>query len=503
MRRAEAASNRVTIGTGSILEFRDVAGGDVNGILAGGRVLFTSSTLTLRGANTVRDFEAAAGADLTIDGAGSLGGAGADVTVSGGARLRLTKPQVLARNMLVDGGAIVVATYYNMTALKLAGALDFANGGEIRLGGLLPTGIYTAATADAGIAAMPSYNPNQDGMFMVVDIVDGKRLQLTAYNMALEPGKDVNVGYDSMAASMRSVYAHVTEDFLDPLVDRKAGAGAGSLWFRAIGSFAEYGDDAGHLGWRDTTWVGVLGCDYISQKNFMLGAYFGCADTSLSTSNNATADISLPHWGIYSALRAGDLYFAANVSGGAGGADTVRREEQGNIVTGGYDLDTRGAGIEAGIMLHPFADGGLRPSVGLRFTRLNFHNYRESGLGAVRLDNFKTRALEAVFSCDLTRQITLPWGRPGLVNVRVGWRENLRSDQTESYATMVDYPDARFRIRGDSYDGSGITCGLGLRAALTNRTALGLAYDFEYIPMKGRDNDTVRNTINAAVRVTW
>ncbi|MDR2674475.1 MAG: autotransporter domain-containing protein, partial [Opitutaceae bacterium] len=503
MRRSEAASNRVTINTGSVLEFRSVSGGDVNGILAGDRVLFTSSTLTLRGANAVRDFEVAGGSDLMIDASGALGGAGADVTIRDRGLIRLTKPEVPARNMRVDDGVVVFATYYNMTALKLGGTLDFVNGGEIRLGGLLPTGVYTAAVAAGGIPNMPAYDASQNGMFMVVDIVDGNKLQLTAYNMALEPGKDINVGFDSMFASMRSVYSHVSEEFLAPLVDRGGKTAAKSLWFRAIGSFAEYGDDIDHLGWRDTTWVGVLGCDWISQKDFMLGAYFGRTDTSLETSNNATTGMSLPHGGLYAAWRKGDFYLAADVTAGTGSADTVRREEQGNVVTGGYDLDSCGASLELGCMLHPFPNGGLRPGVGLHFMRLNFHNYRETGLGSVRLDDIKTHALEAVFACDLTREIKLPWGRPGMIDVRMGWRENLRTSQSGSWATMVDYPDARFRIRGDKYDGSGITCGLGLRAALSNRMLFAIAYDFDYIPTNGRDNDTVRNTLNSVLRVSW
>ncbi len=506
MRRSESASNRVTVGTGSVLEFQSVPGGDVNGILAGDRVLFTSSTLTLRGANAVRDFEVAHGSDLMIDSAGALGGSGADVTIRDGGLIRLTKPEVLARNIRVDGGAIVFATYYNMTALKLAGSLDFSNGGEIHLGGLLPTGIYTAATAAAGIPAMPAYDPHQNGMFMVVDIVDGDKLRLTAYNMALEPGKDVNVGFDSLLASMRSVYAHVSEEFLAPLTGRDGknrGAADRGVWFRVVGSFAEYGDDIDHLGYQDTTVAGILGCDWISRKDLMLGAYFGLSDTSLETSNNATTDISLPHAGLYAGVRRGGFHLTADVTAGLGSADTVRREDQGNVVTGGYDVDSFGASIEVGYTLRPFSNGGLRPAIGLHYMHLDFHDYRETGLGSVRLDSFKTHSMEAVFACNLNREIKLPWGQPGMVDVRLGWRENLHIGRSDIWATMVDYPDARLRIRGDRYDGSGITCGLGLRMALSRRLFFAFMYDFDYIPMGIHDNDTIRNTLNSVLRVSW
>ncbi len=503
MRRAASASDLVTIKVGSVLEFRGVEGGDVNGILKGDRVLFTSSTLTLRGANVLRDFEVGSGSHLSIEGVNALGGSGSDVVVRQGGVLRIIKPEVTARNMIIDGGALVLANYYEMTALKLAGSMEFINNGEIRLGALLPTGIYTAAIAEGGIPNMPYYNPNQEGMFMVVDIIDGKKLQLTAYNMALEPGKDIVVGFDSMLASMRAIYSHISEEFLTPVVDRKPGITSGAPWARFMGSFAEYGDDINHLGYTDRTYAAMVGYDWITKNNYMLGVYGGFNNTNLETTNNATTDIETIYFGAYGAKRMGDFYASLDLLGGSGSADTVRREDQGNIVTGGYDIDSFGASFEIGYMLHPFATGGLRPNIGLHYMNLNLRKYSETGVGAVRLDGMRAYALEAVFAVDINREIKMPWGQPGMVDVRIGWRENLNTDQSEIWATMVDYPAARMPIRGDKYDGSGITCGVGLRMALSHRVFFGFAYDFDYIPMGIHDNDTVRHTLNGIVRMSW
>lgn len=503
MRRAESASSLVTIKPGSLLEFRDVQGGDVNGAIKGDRVLFTSSTLTLRGSNELRDFEVGGGSYLTVEGVNTLGGSGADVIVRQGSAIRVIKPEVAARNMIIDGGAIVLANYYEMTSLRIAGSLEFINNGEVRLGALLPTGIYTAAIAEGGIPNMPHYNPNQEGMFMVVDIIDGKKLQLTAYNMAVEPGKDIVVGFDSMLSSMRAIYTHISEEFLTPVVDRKPGIGSGSLWTRFIGSFAEYGDDIDHLGYTDRTYAALVGFDWITKNNYMVGFYGGFNSTNLETTNDATTDIDTAYFGVYGAKRMGDFYASIDLLGGFGSADTVRREDQGNVVTGGYDIDSFGASFEIGYMLHPFSSGGLRPNIGLHYMNLNLRKYNETGVGAVRLDGMRAYALEAVFAVDLNREIKTPWGHPGMVDVRLGWRENLNTDQSEVWATMVDYPAARMRIRGDKYDGSGITCGIGLRMAFSSRVMFGFAYDFDYIPMGIHDNDTIRHTLNGIVRMSW
>lgn len=503
MRSAASASNRVTIKTGSLLEFRDVRGGDVNGILSGDRVLFTSSTLTLRGANVLRDLEIAAGSTITVEGLNALGGSGSDVIIRGGSALRVIKPEVAARNMIIDGGAIVLANYYEMTALNLAGSLEFINNGEVRLGAVLPTGIYTAAIADGGIPNMPHYNPNQDGMFMVVDIIDGKKLQLTAYNMALEPGKDIVVGFDSILASMRTVYTHIGEEFLTPVINRAPGFASGAHWARFIGSFAAYGDDTDHLGYTDNTCAILAGYDWITKSNYMLGVYGGFNNTNLETTNRATSDIHIVNFGLYAAKRIGDLYASADLLAGFGNSKTVRREDHGNIVEGGYDINTFGAGLTIGYMIESFTNGTLRPNIGLRYMNLNLRDYNETGLGAVRLDGMRAYSLEATFMCDFTRNLKTPWGHPGKLDVRLGWRQNLQTDQSEIWATMVDYPAARMRIRGDKYDGSGITCGLGLRMMLTRKTSAGIAYDFDYIPMGIHDNDTIRHTFNALVRFNW
>ncbi|MDR0902941.1 MAG: hypothetical protein LBM92_09270, partial [Opitutaceae bacterium] len=64
-------------------------------------------------------------------------------------------------------------------------------------------------------------------------------------------------------------------------------------------------------------------------------------------------------------------------------------------------------------------------------------------------------------------------------------------------------PEARLQIRGDEYDSSGVTAGVGLRMALSRRTLFALAYDFDYIPAGAHDNDTIRHTFNSLIRLSW
>jgi autotransporter-associated beta strand protein len=506
-RRAEAVSGAVLVEGDSVLEFRDVAAGQVQSDITGNQVLFTSSTLSMLGTNQLRDFIVGTRADITAAATGALGGANANIIVRDGGALRITGTNISANNMIIDGGAIVFGADYKMNPLTLSGTMTFTNDGEVRLGTILPTGIYTAAVAAGGIPAAPAYDPHQGGMFMVLDIVDSNTLQITAYNMALEPGKDITVGFDAMLASMRSVYTHISEEFLIPLLDRKPDAPAHGLWFRAVGSFAKYGDDHEHLGYTDRTYAGIIGYDWISYKNFLLGGYAGYSSTRLETNNHAITDIDLPSAGMYGVVKNGNLYMTANLSAGFGRADTKRVEDvRGNIVAGSYDLDSAGGGVELGYMLHPFAQGGLRPSIGLQYMNLHFHDYKERGdQYALRVDNFQAHVWQARFGCEVSKEIRLPWGMPGMIDVNVGWRENLRSKVSDVRGTLAGYPETenKFQIRGDRYDPSGVTGGLGLRMMFSRKCGLSLAYDFDYIPAGTYDNDTVRHTFNSVIRLSW
>ncbi|MDR0352851.1 MAG: autotransporter domain-containing protein [Opitutaceae bacterium] len=504
-KRAESIADAADIRDGSVLEFQDVGSGQVRGSLRGGRVLFTSSTLSLNGANTLRAFTVGADSRITAAAVDALGGAAAAVRVAEGGWLKIVYPGTPAGGMDVDGGALVFAPVSGtgMSSVALSGALNFTNGGEIRLDGIMPTGIYTAAVAYGGIPRPPAYDPHQGGMFMVADIVNGDTLRVTAYNKALEPGKDIVVGFDALLAATRAVYSHVSEEFIAPFSDKAAGPDGRALWFRAIGSFAEYGDDAGHLGHTAASYGGIVGYDWISSRDLMAGVYAGYTAARLETTNNATTDMGLPHLGFYGALRRGKLYAAADVNLGSGSADTVRREDHGNTVTGSYNLDHAGAKLEVGCTVPLFARGSLRPSLGLHYMSLDFRHYAETGQGAVRLDNLGARTVQAVFGCDAAKEITTAWGLPGMVDLSAGWRQRIHAKITDAWATLVAYPDARLQIRGDDYDSSGVTAGVGLRLALSRRMLFALAYDFDYIPAGNHDNDTIRHTFNSLIRLSW
>ncbi len=502
-RRAESISGAVTIDTGSVLEFDHVPGGQINSVVSGDTLMFASSTLAMRGANTLQKFIVGAGSFVTADTVGSLGGAGVDVTVRDGGQLKISNTATLARNMNVDGGAIIFGSNYKMSSLELSGTMNFINGGEIKLGGILPTGVYTAAIAAGGIPDMPAYDPHQGGMFMVVDVVDGGTLLITAYNKALEPGKDIVVSFDAMAASMRTVYSRVSEEFLTPLLDHDAQKPKKSLWFRMIGTFGDQGDDADHLGYTDKTYAGIVGYDWISGKNLMLGGYIGHATTRLETTNNATTDMNMPYMGLYAARRMGDFYIAGDFTKGFGGADTERREDQGNVVKGSYDLGSIGGSLEFGYMLPLFANGGIKPSIGIHYMGLSFKDYAETGKGAVRLDDIRASLLQGVVRIDASRKLTMPWGLPGMVDVRVAWSRNLDNQRTDTWATLVDYPNARFQIRGDEYDSNGVIMGIGLRMMLSRKILFSLMYDSDRIPLGGHDKVGARHTFSSMIRVSW
>ncbi|OAM90796.1 hypothetical protein OH491_03255 [Termitidicoccus mucosus] len=508
-RRAESAAGTVNIRDGSTLEFRGVPSGPVNAILTGDRVLFTDSTLTLAGQNALKTLVVGAGSRVTAATTGALGGAGADIAVQDGGRLETSVQGTLGRNLLVDGGSLVFGSTaygsgWRISSIALSGTLDFANGGEVRLGGRLSTGVHNAVVAYGGIASLPAYDANQDGMFMTVDIIDGNLLRITAYDMALEPGKDIAAGFDAMRASMDAVYSHLNDAFLAPLSGVEAPSGpASAWWFRGIGTFAEHESDKEYLGYTDNTYAGVLGYDWLSRKNLMLGGYLGYSMTRLETANDATTDIDLPVFGVYAALRRGNYYMAADLAYATGGADTARRDPLGHNVTGSYDLDSIGASLEAGRAFAFFSESTIRPSVGLQYTTLSFHDHTESGTGAVRLGDIRTDSLQAVLRIDGSKEIKLPWGLPGMVDLGLGWRQNLHNKRTDLQATLVEYPDTRLPIRGDKYDDSTIIARLGIRMMLAKATLFSLSYDYNYIPFGNHRNATRRDTFIATLRQSW
>jgi autotransporter-associated beta strand protein/predicted outer membrane repeat protein len=502
-RRAESAAGTVVIAAGSTFEFRGVESGQVPASFTGDRVLFTDSTLTLSRASILGKLEIGAGSRITASVAGALGGADADITVRG-ALATAGAQDVQARNMIVDGGALVfgstpLGSARRISPLALSGTLGFTNGGEVRLGSRLGTGIHAAVTAAGGITGTPAYNANQDGVFMIVDVVDGNQLRITAYDMALEPGKDIAAGFDAMRSSMDAVHLHLGEELLSPMVGTNVPAGEKAIWTRVIGSFGEHESTNEYLGYTDNTFAFVLGYDWISTKNFMLGACLGYTDTDLKTATDATTGIGLPILGLYGAKRWGDCYAAANLAHGFGDAKTERYEPLGGRVNGSYDLNSLAASVEAG-RVFPFKSGQIRPSAGIHYTTLSLRDYKETetSAGAVRLGNIRIGIPQAVLRIDGSQEITMPRGLPGMIDVGLGLRRNLDNKRTDIEAILMEHPGTRLPIRGDKYDTNTILGRVGLRAMLTKTTLFAVSYEYNYLPYGGH-----RNTFIATVRQSW
>ncbi|MDR0902558.1 MAG: autotransporter domain-containing protein, partial [Opitutaceae bacterium] len=506
-RRAESIAGTVDIADGSVLEFRGAAGGLVSASIRGDSVLFTDSALILNGQNQLKRLAVGVGSRVTLSSSNALGGPSASATVQAGGQLVAAVSGITGNNITVDGGALAfgsthLPTSYAIGSLNLSGTLSFVNGGEVRLAGLLHTGIHTAATAAGGITGQPEYNANQDGMFMTVD-VDGDSLLITAYNMALEPGKDIAVGLDALRASARAVSSHLDDSFLALLAGREPPAPQNSPWVRLVGSFAEHETDKDYLGYKTDTWAGIFGFDYISSRHSMLGGYVSSSFANIKTDNAAATDMKLATLGLYGAWRANKFYFTSNLAAGLGKADTDRLEELGNRVTGSYHIRSFGAGAELGYMMPAYTRSIVRPSIGLRYNNLCFSDYAERGAGAVILDRVRADSLQAALKVDISTPLPLPWGLPGGIDIGFGWWRELNDKPTAARATLVAHPEARLQIRGDRYDESSVNARLGLRAMLDKHTLFSLSYDFDYIPFGDHHTTTQRNTFIASIRKIW
>lgn len=495
--RAEAASGAVTIANGSTFEFREVTATRIAASFAGDRLLLTNSAITLSMANTVKRLEIGAGSRLTAGVAGALGGAASNVIVHGA--LITTQQGTLAGNLTVDGGTLEFGSNsygagWRIASLALSGTLGFTNGGKVRLDGRLATGVHTAAIAYGGITGTPKYDANQNGMFMNVDIIDGNLLRITAYDMALEPGKDIAASFDAMRATMDAVYSHLGDDFLAPIGTT---AGKKAIWARFVGTFSERQDSADFLGYKDNTLAVVIGGDIISNKQSMIGGYIGLNNTSLETTNDATTDIDLPIFGLYAARRFGDYYVNADIAGAYGNADTERQDLIGGRVTGSYKLNSFAASIAAG-RVFALNSGQFRPSLGLQYTNLSYHDYEETGPGAVVFGTIRTDVLQAVARIDFSREFKMPRNILGMLDFGLGMRMKLSEKRADIQATLVEYPDTPMPIRGDKFDSNTVMGRLGVRAMITKTTLCALSYEYDYLPSGNH-----RNTFVATVRQSW
>lgn len=462
----------------------------------------TRGTLKLAGSNTLESITIRDRATLEAASAGALGGGATNIVVNSGGALHLSTTDVTAGDVLVESGGIIGFNRPTRQMLVLSGSFTIESSSTVAILSRLTSGFSKLIHAEGGI----SYDPystevvdlgNNNNSSFIVYTDDDNNLMLMNMNRAGNPGKDIAVSLDAMTASVSAIYTRMSESFLLMLDDYAPGASPSrSVWVKGIGSFGDYDGDASRIGYTDTTYGFAYGFDMVLSERFLLGFYGGYTDSKLKADNHAETNADMPHLGIYGAVKLKNLYFAADVFGGAVKASTVRTEDN---VTGRYKAAVYGASAETGFVFRTWENGHFKPSVGLHWMYFDYRDQSEIGTGAIFIDDFSTDRLESVVGAQLTHSFVTAWKKPATLSLQAGWRSSLQNERTKlnvRYADMYVYDD-NFEVLSDEYSRDRISIGVGLGTALGERSSLSLAYECEVA------KDHTRHNVNATLRWLW
>lgn len=487
----------VAIGAYSTLEFRNVVSGTVGNELVGNLVNVVDSTLVLNGANILERLSVGSGGRLTVDGLSAHGGPATVISVANGGSLTIATPNSEAQGLSVEtGGRLAFENAGGDPMLTLSGELVLEKNSTIALASIVTSGSSILVRAAGGVmdrGAGFDGGPNLDIIDFIID--HSGNVSVVSLNQAANPGKDIAAIYDAMTAGSSAIYSRLSENFLMSL-DRMPSAPKKCLWLKGIGSYANYDSTPDKVGYKGDTYGVLAGYDNKISENLYIGAYLGCLVNKVTTDLRSESDGTLPHVGVYGAIRSGAVYVAGDIMYGSFDADTSRFEQTG-YATGSFDASVFGASVELGTVLGVWEDGAIKPSVSVHYMKLSYRNQDETGPGAVSIYDFNDNRLEGLVSVQVTQGFNLPWKRPGLVDMYLGWRTALKDSPMKVrgyFPTEVRY---NFLATSDKYNRSGITVGFGLRTVLTEKLSAALSYDYEL----GREFD--RHTITATLRLQW
>jgi outer membrane autotransporter protein len=485
---------------------------------------FVDSTTTLAGANTIARLRVGSGAKVTAATAAALGGPDTALTVLTGGELGITALGTPAGSLDLRTGARLV--FHPRWAANTAEAMLTVTDASLADGAIIGFGTFISGdylllkttgtlTAGAGIRFDPGPNAatGLDLAYFKID-PDTGTVSFGALSQDANPGKDIAAAYDALAASTHAIYARVSETFLMGF-DRPPEHSKNSAWIKAVGSISSHDGnpgpaDAGYNtvnshasrpGYRSDTHGAIAGFDRRLSEKLLLGAYAGQLIARIRTDGHASdTDASLPHAGLYGALRLGPAYLAADVMGGLVKADTTRFEQIGRA-TGSYEAAALAASLQAGALLGAATGkGAVKPSLSLHYMRLDWRKHREHGvgpddLGAFAIDDLAASTLETLASLQATRNFTTPWKTPACIDALLGWRVTLADSPMRLRGRFAS--GTPFALDADLYSRNAALFGLALRFAFADNSCIALGYDYEL----GSEFD--RHSLNATLRLNW
>ena len=147
------------------------------------------------------------------------------------------------------------------------------------------------------------------------------------------------------------------------------------------------------------------------------------------------------------------------------------------VVNGGGDTNAVVYDVGAEIA-YPVAFGDLTatPSVSLTYLHFDVDGFTESGLAArIQYDGYDRDALFGAVNLDLA-YATEAFGRPAKLTGRIGYEDNLTSDDTGIVSRISGSPSKDSFARFDDLSGRGFVLGAGAEANFTDAVGGSLSY---------------------------
>ena len=391
---------------------------------------------------------------------------------------------------LTDASALVFQpnAFLHVTdalTLDAGSVVSFAGAGVSRLR-------YGAGTADP--ATFNYLLP--DGMSFEIRPYGGVGVEYVVVNQGANPLKDIAMTLVSIDAAMDIVSAHLHEDFLLPVVEsagsRKWNHAAWARYFASDFSFDA--SSAFQPGWDGRLGGMLAGFDSTFRRRFQVGLYAGITESNLATTNNSNLKSKQRVLGLHAAQRFGWFYASLHLARVSAHSDSFRNEPLG-LTRGRWSNSGYTGGGELGAILVPWKNGCIKPSVGLRYTKIDLSSFTEGGISPMAVDNFTDSLAQVVVGVQAGQRFKL-LGRNALASLSLSGKHTAREPGETLTASYLGIPDTPITFQRDDYYKDTAAIGLSLRVLLPRRIQAGL--DLEHESGSRRTRDTLALSLGIA-----
>jgi autotransporter-associated beta strand protein len=238
----------------------------------------------------------------------------------------------------------------------------------------------------------------------------------------------------------------------------------------------------------------TVGADYRVNRNFVVGAAVGYANTSSDLSRGGDLEFNSGKASLYGTYYEGGFYLNGIIGAGYGSFETKRRTF-GGFAYGETDALDFNALLGTG---YDFRIGAwtIGPVASVQYSRVEIDSFAERGaLGAMRFDSQGQDSVKSAvgLKASYTKRVGGVVLRP---EIRAQWQHEYLDDRSSIDAGFSS--SSSFTVHGPQIGRDALLVDVGASVQLTDRTAIFSYYTGEL----GRENYTV-HSVNAGLRVSF